>query len=144
MGEILKRKQYESDLEYTKRIVYAKLVDKTTDLDYSELSNLIYDKSYSSDVARRMFYGMRKIFELMDKEGINSISENEILKKIEEKSLELDLQRKKLQATKLELNRNQRIKSRRELFYENIGEEIERLPLPKFEELPIKKITGYI
>ena len=40
MGEILKRRDNESDLEYTKRIVYAKLVDKTTDLDYSELSKI--------------------------------------------------------------------------------------------------------
>lgn len=142
MGELLKRRDNENDFEYIKRIVYGKLVDKTIDLDFSELSVPIFNKKLSSDDCRRRCYGLKYLFELMDKEGINSISENEILKKIEEKSLELDLQRKKLQATKLELNRNQRIKSRRELFYENIGEEIERLPLPEFKELPIKKVNG--
>ncbi|EGT3606926.1 hypothetical protein ACSW9O_16135 (plasmid) [Clostridium perfringens] len=142
MGELLKRKQGENDVEYIKRLVYGKLVYKTIDLDFSELSIPIFNKKLSSDDCRRRCYGLKFLFEVMDKEGINAISENEILKKIEEKSLELDLQRKKLQATKLELNRNQRIKSRRELFYENIGEEIKRLPLPEFKELPIKETDG--
>ena len=138
----VQRGKGETDLEYVRRIVYGKLVDKTIDLDYSELSRLIYGKSYSSDVARRIFYGLRDAFQLMDKENKKNISESEMLNKIEEKTLELDKERKKLQATKIELNRNQRIRSRRELFYENIGECIKRLPLPEFKELPMKDYDG--
>ena len=52
----LARKPNESALAYHKRIVYGKLVDKTlADVDYTELSELVYGQSYSSDVARRMF-----------------------------------------------------------------------------------------
>lgn len=142
MEDLLKKKINESKLEYAKRIVYAKLIDKTTDLDFSELSGLIYKQPYSSDVARRIFYGWRDALKLMEEEKVNLVDDNEILKKIEEKTLELDLQRKKLQATKLELNRNQRIKGRRELFYENIGDFINQLPIPEFEELPIKESNG--
>lgn len=127
MGELLKRRDNESDLEYTKRIVYAKLVDKTTDLDYSELSNLIYDKPYSSDVARRMFYGMRKIFELMDKEGINSVSENEILKKIEEKSLELEKEKIKFQDQRREYKKLIRSEARFERILEIVKKEIKNV-----------------
>lgn len=77
--ERLKRKEEESELGYVKRIVYGKLKDKTlNDYDYTELSELIFNKAYSSDVARRMFYGARIIFELMDNEEINNLPKNKI------------------------------------------------------------------
>ena len=71
--EITKREN-ETNLDYHKRLVYGKLVDKTlSDMDYTELSELVYGQSYSSDVARRMLYGSRKTLELIDKERINNI-----------------------------------------------------------------------
>ena len=49
----LKRDGDESAFNYHKRLVYGKLVDKTlSDVDYSELSELVYGQQYSSDVAR--------------------------------------------------------------------------------------------
>ena len=66
----IKRKENETDLQYHKRIIYGKLVDKTlSDIDYSELSELAYGQAYSSDVARRMFYGSKRTLALMDKDG---------------------------------------------------------------------------
>lgn len=53
-----------------------------------------------------------------------------------EESVAVRLERNKLQATKLEANRYLRQYSRFELFYENIREAIEILPVPTMEPLP--------
>lgn len=63
----LERRAGEGELDYKKRIVYGKLVDKTlADFDYAELAPLVYGKEYATDVARRMFYGSREAFRAMD------------------------------------------------------------------------------
>lgn len=65
----IERMEGESPLEYHRRLVYGKLVDKSlADEDYSELAEMVYGQSYSSDVARRMLYGSRKTLELVDEE----------------------------------------------------------------------------
>jgi hypothetical protein len=138
----LKMKEGESKLAYTKRIVFGKLIDKTIDNDYSELAPLIFNKEYSSDVARRMFYGARNILELFDKESINNISDDDITKELDVKIEELKKERMKLQTTKLEYNRNIRKDSRRELLYENIKNTRDRLPLPEFYDIPTDEIEG--
>lgn len=87
----------ESELEFHKRIIYGKLVDKTlSDVDYTELSELVYGQAYSSDVARRMFYGSRRTLELMD-----SITDGNIRKdtnvEIDPQVLALQKERQKVQ-----------------------------------------------
>lgn len=134
MSDLLKRSE-ESQIEYVKRIVYGKLIDKTIDDDYTILAPLVFGKEYSSDVARRMFYGARDILKLIDVDKINNVKDNDIIKQIEEKTLELEKERKKLQATKIEYNRNIRKDSRFELFYENVRDSKDRLPLPNFNEI---------
>ena len=134
MSNLIKRDE-ESQIKYVKRIVYGKLIDKTIDDDYTILAPLVFGKEYSSDVARRMFYGARDILKLIDVDKINNVKDNDIIKQIEEKTLELEKQRKKLQATKIEYNRNIRKDSRFELFYENVRDSKDRLPLPKFNEI---------
>jgi len=56
---------------------------------------------------------------------------------IDEKRLELEKERKKLQATKIEYNRNLRTESRFELFYENIKDAIQRLEVPNFKRMNV-------
>ena len=89
----------ESDLDYHKRLVYGKLVDKTlADIDYSELAEAAYGKQYSSDVARRMFYGSKHTLELMDKEVSDaalSKSDVDIIAELENKKMELAKERQK-------------------------------------------------
>ena len=83
---ILDKKDNESKLEYIKRIVYGKLVDKTLgEYDYVVLAPLVFGKEYSSDVARRMFYGARYILDVLDDEQLNKLDNNEIIKKIKQK-----------------------------------------------------------
>lgn len=134
MSDLLKRDN-ESQIEYVKRIVYGKLIDKTIDDDYTILAPLVFGKEYSSDVARRMFYGARDVLKLIDFDKIKNVKDNDIIKQIEEKTLEMEKERKKLQATKIEYNRNVRNESRQELLYENIKESQERLPIPNFKPI---------
>lgn len=62
----LERQQGESALDYHKRLIWGKLVDKTLcDVSYSDLSELVYGQRYSPDVARRMMYGSRRTLEKM-------------------------------------------------------------------------------
>ena len=66
----LSRRSGESELDFQRRIVYGKLVDKTlSDYDYSELAELIYGQTYSSDFARRLMYGSLRTLEAMDRES---------------------------------------------------------------------------
>ena len=58
------------------------------------------------------------------------VGENRYLEEIKEAKYELEKERQKLYATKVEINRNVRQESRSELFYENIRHTIEALPMP--------------
>lgn len=127
MEEKLKKRENESKLEYVKRIVYGKLKDKTIDNDYSELAPLVFDKEYSSDVARRMFYGARNVLDMIDENKINNIDDNEVLKEIEEKRLELEKMKIQYQDQKREYNNYLRADARFEHLQETMKQEILRL-----------------
>lgn len=136
--ERLKKREDETQFEYIIRITNGKK-DKSLDIDYVEWSELIYGKAYSSDVARRMFYGVERFISIYEeeKELIHNIDDSEIIQKIEEKKKELRLERKKVQAEKSELNRYENKKSKYEAYYENIASAIEKLPNPKFKDISI-------
>lgn len=122
------------EYEKIKSIVYGKLIDKTDDRDYTELSKEVFNKELASDECRKRLYGAKAVIEAIERDKIN-VSEDSVLKEIELKKLELFKERKKLQATKTELNRNLTHSARFELFYENIKDVIETLPLPRFETI---------
>lgn len=114
---LLAKQKDESDIDYHKRLVYGKLVDKTlADIDYSELSQYVYGKEYSSDVARRMFYGSRYTLDLFDKERVDSAKNDsqETSDEIDAKILELRKERQKLSDQRTGLNKLIRDISRRE------------------------------
>lgn len=121
------------EYEKIKSIVYGKLIDKTDDRDYTELSKELFDKELASDECRKRMYGMRTVIEAIEKDNIN-VSESDVLADIEAKKEELIKERMKLQTAKIEYNRNLRKDSRFEMFYENIRDAKDRLPLPEFEE----------
>ncbi len=128
----------ESELSYHKRIILGKLVDKNlSEYDYSELSKYVYGQEYSSDVARRMFYGSKRTLDLIEKNMTENITDNEVLDEIELKRISLEKERKKLQATKSEYNKYLRVDSRFELLYENIRDSIQVIEVP--ELYPIEK-----
>ena len=73
----LQRLDAETDLQYHKRLVYGKLIDKTlADIDYTELAKLVYGQDYSSDVARRMMYGSARTLGILESERERDIRES--------------------------------------------------------------------
>lgn len=67
--------------------------------------------------------------------ALSDREDNDLIKELEEKKQELIKERMKLQSTKIEYNRNLRKDSRFELFYENIRDAKDRLPMPQFKEI---------
>lgn len=126
------RRENESLLGYYKRITENR---KELDLDYSEWAKIVSGKEYSSENGRKMFYCVKPLLDSLEEEQISGISDNDIVAEIEAKKKELIKERMKLQTTKIEYNRNLRKDSRFEMFYENIKEAKDRLPLPEFEEV---------
>lgn len=92
----LERLPEENEYQHHKRLVYGKLVDKTlADMDYSELAEVLYGKSYSSDVSRRMMYGSRYTLELLDRQREGQITSDSVLDELDEKKVELQKERQK-------------------------------------------------
>lgn len=124
-------------MDYHKRLVYGKLVDKTlADIDYTELSELIYGQTYSSDVARRMMYGSRKTLELMDEECTDSISGTTLLSELDEKMIELRKERQKFYDQRNAFNKAVRDRSRQEELNEILIEAIHNGELPSLDYEP--------
>lgn len=130
----LERKTTESPLEYHKRLVYGKLVDKNlADVDYSELAELVYGQPYSSDVARRMMYGSRRTLELMDSERIDKIDDSGILSDLDEKMIELRKERQKFYDQRNAFNKIVRDRSRQEELNEILVNAINDGELPRLD-----------
>ena len=133
----IERRQNESPLDYHKRLVYGKLVDKTlSDMDYTELAELVYGQPYSSDVARRMLYGSRRTLELMDAERVRDVSSDGILSEIDEKMIELRKERQKFYDQRNAFNKVVRERSRQEELNEIIYDAVGNGNLPRLEYTP--------
>lgn len=134
----IERMQNESLLDYHKRLVYGKLVDKTlSDMDYTELSELVYGQPYSSDVARRMLYGSRRTLELMDAERVSGVEDDNILTELDEKMIELRKERQKFYDQRNAFNKVVRDRSRQEELNEILTDAIMSGNLPKLNYEPI-------
>lgn len=138
--DLLKKRDNESDFEYKIRLCNGKL-NKEIDLDWIEIVQLL-GLSCSSDHLRKLAYGYKECADYINEIKENSITDNDLLRLIEEKRVALEIEHKKIQATKIEYNRNQRTDSKRELLYENIREAQERIPLPEFKDVPINYSEG--
>jgi len=70
---LLNKQINESQYDYIKRIVYGKLIDKTIDEDYEQLSELIFGigNCYSSSEVRKRMYGIKCFIESLEKENVN-------------------------------------------------------------------------
>ena len=120
--KILSRQEGETDIQYHKRLLEAKLIDKTLDLDYSTLSPYLYGRSYSSDVARRMAYGSMKTLDLLSQDDMleepSMISFTET--DIDEKINELKRERQKYYDQRREYNKIIAAEGRTEHLYSHL------------------------
>lgn len=128
----IEKQSNETPLQYHRRLVYGKLVDKTlSDIDYSELAELAYGQAYSSDVARRMFYGSRRTLELMDKERIDVASDSELMAELDAKMIELRKERQKFYDQRTAFNKVVRERSRQEELNEILVDAVQNGNLPQ-------------
>ena len=77
---MISRRENEKQLDFVKRIVEAKMINKTLETPYEELSELIFGEGncFNESEVRKRMYGMKYLFELMDKANNEYIS-NRIL-----------------------------------------------------------------
>ncbi len=131
----LNKQPNESKFDFHKRLIYGKLIDKTLlDEDYTELSKLVYDKEYSSDVARRMMYGSRYTLELFENENISNITEDEILKSLDNKRIDFEKEKIKFQDQRREYFNLLRESAR----LDHIKEHIEKVSLEVAKQKPLE------
>lgn len=130
----LERRAGEGELEYHRRLIYGKLLDKTlADYDYSELSEYIYGKQYSADITRRMMYGSCKTLQLIDDERERSFTSDDVLEELEAKKLELQKERYKVYDQRTALNKLIRERSRQEELNEIILQAVASGKYPALE-----------
>lgn len=116
----------ESKYEKIKNIVESKLIDRV-DESYVKLSEKAFGKAYSSDVARRMFYGAKRVIDAIEEDKKNNIEDKEMLSELEQKEIDLKKERIRLTDVRTKLNRTIRANARRESNLENLKESIDRL-----------------
>ena len=98
--------------------------------DVADILNELLGTNYVSSTFRKK----RQCFDMMFKANESKWAESqEQIDKLEQKILEMKVERQKTQAINVELNKNLRKQSRFELFYENVAREINVAEVPQFE-----------
>lgn len=136
MDKRLTKKEDESFVEYSARCYRLK---ESLNLNNLQVYDIIKENTgtqLSESSVRCPATNFNQGYYCREKEFATNGNETE-LKKLDEKIKELDIARKKMQATKVEYNRNNTKDARYELFYENVRDAIETLPLPKFDKIQI-------
>lgn len=114
----LHRLENETFTEYKIRLCLGKL-DKEIDLGWGDIVSLL-NMNCSKDHLRKTAYGYREYREKVRIENRCTLSEEEVIKEIEEKTLELQKERYKLADTKREINKQIREAARREVVNEEV------------------------
>ncbi|MED1863245.1 hypothetical protein P4V41_07235 [Fictibacillus nanhaiensis] len=133
---ILKRKDGESEFDHKVRLCLSKL-NKEIDLDWSEIIDYL-KLNCSPDHLRKLSYAYKEMTENLHNKQVENIEDEEILDKLTQKKLELQMERVKLSSTKNEINKWVRDQGRSELFYEQYLEILSKRNLP---EVPNYKIS---
>lgn len=129
----------ETDFEYHKRLIYGKLVDKTlADVDYTELAELAYGQPYSSDVARRMFYGSKNTLDLIDSEVLSNLTVDDYTGELNAKVVELQKERQKFYDQRTAFNKVVRDQAREEELVQLIEDAVKEANLPTLNYSPNK------
>ena len=119
----------ETPLDYHKRLIYGKLVDRTlSDIDYTELSERVYGQAYSSDVARRMMYGSKRTLELLDNESRDKIKDSEMLSELDSKLIDLRKESQRFYDQRREYNKLVTIDARYEHLISELCNSAKALP----------------
>ena len=136
MVESYLQKDGESFLDWKLRLIVGK-IDKAIDLDWVEIRDLL-KLDCSPDHLRKTAYGAYEYANYVQDKKVESVSSDEFLQELEQKKLELQKEKYKIQTLRLDLNKNIRENSRYELLFEEFINELKNqkpLPHPEFKEL---------
>ena len=122
-----KKLSEENENQYILRICSMKEQNNWTWQDIADMLNDALGHEYGESAYRKKYQQFNKMLE--DNER-TLFTEDEYLKKIEAQKMDLEKERQKLYATKVEMQRVIRQSSRFELFYENVRDAIKTLPMP--------------
>lgn len=128
MEENLKRMPDESQDQYFYRICSMKDSLGFTWPQMAKIFNKEFGCNNGDTSYRKKWAAFKSVF---DANADKLVGEDKYLEEIRQAKYELEKERQKLYATKVEANRNLRLESREELFYENIRDTIQALPMPK-------------
>ena len=128
-----KKLNEENENQYILRICSMKEQNNWTWADIADILNDALGYNYGESAYRKKVQQFNKMLE--DNQHI-FVKEDEYIKKIEEQKLNLEKERQKLYATKVEMQRMIRQSSRFELFYENIRDAIQTLKMPQIKYDP--------
>lgn len=126
MDENLKRMENESDNEYFMRICSLKDALGFTWMQMAQIFNEEFGLCKTESAYRKRWNASKDVSVVVDRDA----GEDKYLEELKQAKCELEKERQKLYATKIESNRNLRLVSREELFYENIKDAIQSLPMP--------------
>ena len=114
-------------------IVIGKLVDRTIDDDYEELSERLFGEGncFSASEVRKRMYGMKAIIEAIERDGEESIRDADTLSALDAKKIELQMERQKFYDQRNAFNRLIRERSRQEELNEILVEAVRSGNLPQ-------------
>lgn len=114
-------------------IVIGKLVDRTIDDDYEELSERLFGEGncFSASEVRKRMYGMKAIIEAIERDGEESIRDADTLSALDAKKIELQMERQKFYDQRNAFNRLIRERSRQEELNEILVESVRSGNLPQ-------------
>ena len=110
-----------------------KLVDRTIDDDYEELSERLFGEGncFNSSEVRKRMYGMKAIIEAIERDGEAAIQSEDKLSMLDSKRIELQIERQKFFDQRNALNKLLRERSRQEELNEILAEAIQSGSLPR-------------
>ena len=114
-------------------IVIGKLVDRTIDDDYEELSERLFGEGncFNSSEVRKRMYGMKALIEAIERDGEASIQDADTLSALDAKKIELQIERQKFYDQRNAFNRLVRERSRQEELNEILFEAVRSGVLPQ-------------
>ena len=116
-------------------IVIGKLVDRTIDDDYEELSERLFGEGncFNSSEVRKRMYGMKAIIEAIDRDGEMSIADEDTLNALDAKKIELQKERQRFFYHRNAYTKLLRERSRQEELNEILFEAVKAGNLPTLD-----------
>ena len=116
-------------------IVIGKLVDRTIDDDYEELSERLFGDGscFSATEVRKRMYGMKAVIDAIEREGEDAIRSTDRMSELDRKKIELQAERQKFYDQRNAFNKLVRERSRQEELNEILVKSIQEGDLPRLD-----------